>query len=70
MSGRWKAYRAFLALSSSDAKLRAEAMRRLGDLNLEPAEIGARRIGGAGERDLKNTEAIRLYAGLLKAYPN
>jgi len=65
-----ESYRAFLALSSSDAKLRAEAMRRLGDLNLEAGEIERAESAVQANADLKNTEAIRLYAGLLKAYPN
>ena len=63
-------YRAFLALSSGDAKLRAEAMRRLGDLNLEAGEIERAEADVQANADLKNAEAIRLYSGLLKAYPN
>jgi len=62
-------YRAFLALSSADPKLRAEAMRRLGDLNLEAGEIERAEQDVAATAELKNTEAIRLYTGLLKAYP-
>jgi len=62
-------YRAFLALSSADAKLRAEAMRRLGDLNLEAGEIERAERDIQANADLKSIEAIRLYTGLLKAYP-
>jgi tetratricopeptide (TPR) repeat protein len=65
-----ESYRAFLALSSADPKLRAEAMRRLGDLNLEAGEVERAEQDVAANESLKNAEAIRLYTGLLKAYPN
>ena len=64
-----ESYRAFLALSSADPKLRAEAMRRLGDLNLEAGEVERAEQEIAATEVLKNTEAIHLYTGLLKAYP-
>ncbi|MCH7829580.1 MAG: tetratricopeptide repeat protein [Proteobacteria bacterium] len=62
-------YRAFLDLASDDPELRAEAMRRLGDLQLEEAEaqqlvenIDALQ-GGA------YNDAVELYQRLLEAYP-
>jgi TolA-binding protein len=63
-------YRAFLDLESGDPALRAEALRRLGDLNLEAGEIER------GEREqtdglgLKAADAVKLYKMLLQAYPN
>jgi len=62
-------YKRFLELQRTDPTLRAEAMRRLGDLNqegqqLDNADQDLARI------DLNSTEAIRLYAMLLKAYPD
>jgi len=63
-------YRAFLDLVSDDPELRAEAMRRLGDLELEASEseqladnIEALGVGSADD-------AIELYQGLLEAYPD
>jgi hypothetical protein len=48
--------------------LRVEAMRRLGDLNIEATKTPA---GSASETlDSKQLqESIELYEGLLKAYP-
>lgn len=63
-------YRAFLDLVSNDPALRAEAMRRLGDLELEALE--AEQLGeniealGAGSYD----SAVELYRQLLAAYPD
>lgn len=62
-------YRAFLALKSADPKLRAEAMRRLADLNLEAGEVERAEQEITTSEALENTEAIRLYTGLLAAYP-
>ena len=65
-----ESYRRFLDLNAGDAELRAEALRRLGDLNLESSESA--RI----ERDLETNEAMRatdsiaLYSALLKTYPD
>jgi TolA-binding protein len=61
-------YKRFLELNSSNPQLRAEAMRRLGDLQLE-ADEGARSAGDAGFPGLETKEAIQLYEGLLSAYP-
>jgi TolA-binding protein len=63
-------YRAFLALKSADPKLRAEAMRRLGDLNLEAGEVERAERDVVASEMLQNTEAIRLFTGLLVAYPH
>jgi tetratricopeptide (TPR) repeat protein len=62
-------YRRFLELQNSDPKLRAEAMRRLGDLNLDVGEM-QRMEQEVTATDLQGREAIRLYTTLLKAYPD
>ncbi len=61
-------YREFLSLKKGDPALRAEAMRRLGDLNLEAAELER----GEGEvvMGLGTAEAVQLYSMLLSAYPD
>lgn len=61
-------YRRFLELESQNEKLRAEAMRRLGDLQVEvdeDARANEAEFGGLGV-----DEAVTLYEGLLKGYPN
>ncbi len=64
-----QSYRRFLDLNSGDADLRAEALRRLGDLHLESSE--SRRIERelATNEELQANEAITLYSALLKTYP-
>src|SRR5688572_25682675 len=62
-------YREFLDLKSEDPKLRAAAMRRLGDLNLEASEIERAEKEQMAAEGLRATEAIRLYRMLLEAYP-
>lgn len=62
-------YRRFLELQNTDPKLRAEAMRRLGDLNLDAGEL-TRMEQEVTQQDLQGAEAIRLYTTLLKAYPD
>ncbi|HUA88199.1 MAG TPA: tetratricopeptide repeat protein [Steroidobacteraceae bacterium] len=62
-------YRRFLELQNTDPKLRAEAMRRLGDLNLDSGEL-ERLEKEVTAVDLQGAEAIRLYTTLLKAYPD
>jgi cellulose synthase operon protein C len=62
-------YQRFLALQNTDPKLRAEAMRRLGDLNLDAGEM-ERLEKEVTTIDLQGGEAIKLYTTLLKAYPN
>ncbi len=62
-------YRRFLQLQNTDPKLRAEAMRRLGDLNLDAGEL-TRMEQEVTAQDLQGAEAIRLYTTLLKAYPD
>jgi cellulose synthase operon protein C len=62
-------YRQFLNLQNTDPKQRAEALRRLGDLNLESGEL-ERMASEVTQLDMQGAEAIRLYSTLLKAYPN
>jgi cellulose synthase operon protein C len=62
-------YRHFLELQNTDPKLRAEALRRLGDLNLDAGEM-QRLEQEVTAVDLQGAEAIKLYTTLLKAYPD
>jgi tetratricopeptide (TPR) repeat protein len=62
-------YRRFLELQKTDPQLRAEALRRLGDLNMEAGE-GDRMAGEASLIDAQGAEAIKLYTSLLKSYPD
>ena len=59
-------YRRFLELQKTDPQLRAEALRRLGDLNMEAGE-GERMAGEAAAIDVQGAEAIKLYTSLLKS---
>lgn len=61
-------YRRFLELNSGNEQMRAEAMRRLGDLQLE-VDDGVRAAGDNGFSGLELTEVVTLYEGLLAAYP-
>lgn len=62
-------YRKYLELQNADPATRAEALRRLGDLNLEAGEL-ERMEREVSAVDLAGAEAIRLYTLLLKAYPD
>jgi tetratricopeptide (TPR) repeat protein len=62
-------YRRFLELQKTDPQLRAEALRRLADLNMEAGE-GDRMTGEASMIDAQGAEAIKLYSSLLKSYPD
>ena len=67
-----ESYQLFLDLASNDELLRAEAMRRLADLQLESTEIvelqgRVAALGGAGG-GIGGT--IELYEKLLKSYPD
>ena len=62
-------YRRFLELQNTDPQLRAEAMRRLGDLNLDSGEI-ERMEKEVTAVDVQGGEAIKLYSTLLQAYPS
>ena len=62
-------YRHFLEMQNTNPQLRAEAMRRLGDLNMEAGEL-ERLSNEVTQLDLPGAEAIKLYSTLLKAYPN
>ncbi len=59
-------YKRFLDLQRTDPKLRAEAMRRLGDLNQDSDQMDK----DPSQVDQNSVEAIRLYTVLLKAYPD
>jgi cellulose synthase operon protein C len=61
-------YRRFLELQKTDPELRAEALRRLGDLNLEAGEL-ERMEKEVTAIDMSGGEAIQLYSTLLEAYP-
>ncbi len=63
-------YRAFLDLVSDDPELRAEAMRRLGDLELEATEAQqlVDNIDALDQTGYNN--AVGLYQQLLEAYPD
>ena len=65
-----ESYRDFLDLVSEDPELRAEAMRRLGDLELEATEAGqlADNIESLDTSSFDN--AVELYQMLLEAYPD
>jgi tetratricopeptide (TPR) repeat protein len=62
-------YQRFLELQNTDPLLRAEALRRLGDLSLESGEL-ERMTNEVTLVDIQGGEAIRLYGTLLKAYPD
>jgi len=64
-----ESYRRFLELQNTDPKLRAEAMRRLGDLSLESGQL-ERMEKELGTVDPLGAEAIRLYTVLLRVYPD
>jgi TolA-binding protein len=63
-------YREFLDLVADDPSLSAEAMRRLGDLELEASEAAqlAENIESLGNANYDN--AVSLYQRLLEAYPD
>jgi tetratricopeptide (TPR) repeat protein len=63
-------YRRFLDLNAGDAELRAEALRRLGDLHLESSESERIERELVTNDGLQVAEAITLYTALLKTYPN
>jgi tetratricopeptide (TPR) repeat protein len=63
------AYREFLELQNADPKLRVEAMRRLGDLNVEVTEGAIADAPTNAGSDQGLQESIALYENLLKAYP-
>jgi TolA-binding protein len=63
-------YRDFLDLVSDDPELRAEAMRRLGDLELDATEAEqlAENLESLNHASFNN--AVQLYQQLLEAYPD
>src|SRR5277367_3823051 len=64
-----ESYKRFLDLNAGDAALRSEALRRLGDLNLESSESERIERELITNEGLRATEAIHLYSALLKTYP-
>jgi TolA-binding protein len=65
-----QSYRDFLDLVSDDPELRAEALRRLGDLELEASEAEqlAQNVDALDVKGFNN--AVELYQKLLEAYPD
>ncbi|NNF39798.1 MAG: tetratricopeptide repeat protein [Woeseiaceae bacterium] len=63
-------YRQFLDLVSDDPELRAEAMRRLGDLELEANEAGELVENLEALDAQRYDSAVNLYQQLLEAYPD
>ncbi|MGA7537472.1 MAG: tetratricopeptide repeat protein [Steroidobacteraceae bacterium] len=62
-------YKRFLALQHTNPKLRAEALRRLGDLNLDAGEL-QRMESELSSIDVHGAAAIKLYTTLLSVYPD
>ena len=63
-------YRRFLELQSQNEKMRTEAMRRLGDLQVEVDEAARAAGVESGVEGMELKEAIQLYEGLLKSHPD
>ncbi len=63
-------YRAFLDLVTDDPELRAEAMRRLGDLELDATEAAQLVENIDTVSDSGYNSAVDLYQQLLEAYPD
>jgi TolA-binding protein len=63
-------YRHFQELQSKNEKMRTEAMRRLGDLQVEVDEAARAAGVDGGVEGLELKEAILLYEGLLKSHPD
>ena len=64
-----ESYRAFLEMVTDDPKLRAEAMRRLGDLSLEAGEAEQMEAQQLLEQ-MSYQDAVQLYEALLTSYPD
>ena len=61
-------YRSFLELEGGDPALRTEAMRRLGDLEIEAGDSARGETAGQGEAETR--EAIGIYTRLLEQQPD
>jgi tetratricopeptide (TPR) repeat protein len=61
-------YRKFLEVEGGDAELRTEAMRRLGDLQIEAGDAARGDVAGQGEAETR--EAIEIYTRLLEQEPD
>lgn len=64
-----ESYRAFLDMVTDDPRLRAEAMRRLGDLSLEAGEVEQMEAQQLIEQ-MSYQDAVQLYEALLTSYPD
>ncbi len=65
-----EAYRRFLELNAGDPEMRAEALRRLADLELEAAEVARGDGTGPATGGLETRAAIELYERLLAEAPD
>ena len=63
-------YRAFLDLVSDDPELRSEAMRRLGDLELDATEAEQLAANIDTLNHASFNSAVQLYQQLLESYPD
>ena len=63
-------YRAFLDLATDDPELRAEALRRLGDLELEATEADQLAENIESLETIQFDNAVTLFQQLLEAYPD
>ena len=63
-------YREFLDLVTDDPSLSAEAMRRLGDLELEASEAAQLAVNIESLEGTSYDNAVSLYQRLLEAYPS
>ena len=61
-------YRRFLELKGGDPELRTEAMRRLGDLQIEAGDSARGETAGMGEAETR--EAVEIYTRLLEQEPD
>jgi tetratricopeptide (TPR) repeat protein len=61
-------YRDFLELEGGDPALRTEAMRRLGDLQIEAGDAARGEAAGQGEAETR--EAIEIYTRLIEQQPD
>jgi tetratricopeptide (TPR) repeat protein len=61
-------YRVFLSQEGGDPELRTEAMRRLGDLQIEAGDAARGEMAGQGEAETR--EAIEIYTRLIEQEPD
>ena len=63
-------YRRFLELEAGDPELRAEALRRLGDLELEAGDAARGEVPAQGAGTTETRSAIEIYTRLLEQQPD